>query len=107
MKEHKEHKERYISALEQRLSRFYISIRDYAKTDSEARSAIESFMEAGLLLGEVTQSELDKVIDVQHKVVFGMSLRDRWRSDKMIAYERKNYSVFDTPTWQRERIKDS
>nr|WP_320136648.1 hypothetical protein [uncultured Amphritea sp.] len=99
------YKERYISALEQRLNRFYISSRDYARTDTEARSAIEAFMEAGLLLGDVTQLELDQLIDIQHKAVFGMSLQERWQANRLVAYDRKNYAVFDAPSWQRQGLK--
>lgn len=45
-----EQKGRYISVLEQRLSYFNISIRDYGKTDIEVRSGIEAFMEEGCCL---------------------------------------------------------
>ena len=62
-------------------------------------------MEAGLLLKAVTQAELDNVIEIQHRAVFGMSLRERWQSDKLAAHDQKNYSAFDVPAWQRQRVK--
>lgn len=97
-----EQKGRYISVLEQRLSHFYISIRDYGKTDIEARSGIEAFMEAGLLLGAVTRAELDSSIDLQHRTVFGMSLGERQQSEKLEANAQGNYVSFDISAWQRK-----
>lgn len=100
-----EKKEGYISVLEQRLNRFYISIRDYGKTDAEVSSGIEAFMEAGLLLGAVTRAELDSLIELQHKTVFGMSLGERQQSEKLEAHAQGNYVSFDTPAWQRQKVK--
>ncbi|WP_432472807.1 hypothetical protein [Amphritea sp. HPY] len=101
----KRRKECYLKTLGQRLNQFYISIRDYDKTDTNLRSGVEAFMEAGLLLEGVTQSELESVINEQHKAVFGLSLGERQRSDILSAHSTGNYAAFDTPAWQRKKVK--
>lgn len=91
----------YLRRFREKLSAFYLKVRDYEVTDPVLAKDVEAFMEAGLCLSAVSKSELEQVIAQEHQSVFGMGLRERSLAAKQYALEKGDFSFFDLPTWRR------
>ena len=89
-------KELYLQQLAILLKSEYQSAsRSSARTLSVSK--IEGYMEAGMLLGQVSRDELSRLIDDVHLEVFGTPFNEKRPSHELSEDE------LDVPTWLRWR----
>lgn len=90
-------KEQYLIQFRTRLNEFYFQKYKYNNTDIAIAQGILAFIEAGIALGAVTQSELEEVIDEQHMDVFCVSRQERLQNARGKFLEVEELAFFDTP----------
>lgn len=89
-------KQLYLQHLAQLLRAEYQSAsRSASKTPSVSR--IEGYMEAGMLLGQVSRDDLTRLIDEVHQEVFGTPFNEK-RPVEILSEDE-----LDVPTWLRWR----
>ncbi|MBN3562929.1 hypothetical protein [Aliamphritea spongicola] len=92
----------YIAALELRLMRFYMAVRDTGVADEVENAGIKAFMEAGVITEVVTTKDLEDIIERQHMSAFGMTLDERYQKRMAEAQEKGDFEFFDKPAWERQ-----
>ena len=96
-------KEHYIQQLEKRLTSLFVSSKEGYKASPIERNRLEGFMNAGVVLGVITNAELSSLMDSIHMDVFGKTIQARkaelsssWNDD-----EKVDYSFYEKPTFER------
>lgn len=98
---------RFIAEFEQRLMSIYRQSEAGIDPSPKERHIFDGFMDAGLVTGLVTKSELQAFIDERHLLVFDMTIAERRALRKQkegMAIEEEDYSSYDTPAWIRKGV---
>lgn len=96
-------RENYLSEVEKRLSRIFKASKDGYKVLSVERHRLEGFMNAGVYMGVVTNTELAKVMNDIHVNIFGKSIQQR-KAEKNPGWQEEviDYSAYDQPAFERK-----
>ncbi len=98
---------RYMAEFEKRLLSLYRQSAAGIEPSEKERDLFDGYMDAGLVTGLVTQSELQAFIDERHHSVFGMSIAERRNIRKKhhgLDFDEADYSTYDVPAWLRKGV---
>ena len=95
-------KDKYINEVDKRLSQLFLASKEGYKATPVERHRLEGFMNAGVVMGLVSNSELAALMDNIHLIVFGKTIRQR-KSERPTnwAEEVIDYSGYEQPTYER------
>ncbi len=97
-------KDKYLIEIRRQLNSFYRQVKAGHLPAPLTRHRIEGFMQAGIFLGLYTCKERDELLGAVHRDVFGVSVAIRQEQlSHLWQRDGKDYSEFDTPTWNRKR----
>lgn len=99
-------RERYLKEIRQQYHLVCISLKNGKSLLDIEKGRFEGMMRAGLLLGVVTQAELQQFLEDIHFEVFGKSIAER-RSDRNNRFpdDDTDYGQFDRPAIERASRK--
>ena len=91
-------KERYLKEIRDQYHLVCISLKNGGNLAEIEKGRFEGFMRAGLVLGVVTNKELQQVLEEIHFKVFGKSIAERRNERKTWAPEDAvDYGRYDSP----------
>ncbi|CAA0082991.1 hypothetical protein [Zhongshania aliphaticivorans] len=95
-------KAKFISVVEKRLTLIFKSAKSGHKPSSTEKHRLEGFIQAGVFMGLVSQSEMVELMEQTHLLVFNKTIAER-KADKLSTWQsgELDYSQFDSPTFER------
>ena len=99
-------RERYLQEIRQQYHLVCIDLKNGKSLPEIEKGRFEGFMRAGLLLGVVTQAELQQLLEDIHFKVFGKSIAER-RSERNNRFtnDEIDYGQFESPAIERIKGK--
>ena len=94
---------RYLKKISEHLAKFYGIENDKSKAYYQLKNRLDGFIEAGLLIGIVDNSELQDLIDAEHMNAFGMTRKQRRAESKLGTKDTKvDWGIYDAPAINRK-----
>ena len=101
-------KELYIEEITKQLTSFYKQIHSGHRPSEAVRYRLSGFVDAGVFLKLITPQERDVILETVHQDIFGMSVAGRQQqSSNTWQGVSQDYSLYDTPTYDRVRKANS
>ncbi len=97
-------KSKYVDKAREKLQEIY-SFGDRKTTKrSNLHDQLEGYFQAGLLMQIVCEDDIRTIVDEEHHLAFGTSLKERRIKDQLPPLSRTpNWTPFDIPTIQRRQ----
>ena len=98
-------RERYLEEIRQQYHLVCVGLKSGKRLSALEKGRFEGFMQAGLLLGVVTNSELQQLLEDVHFKVFGKSIAERRKNQKNWVPEEDaiDYGQFERPAIERAK----
>jgi len=95
-------KEKYLSRVENQLRQIFQASKEGYKNSAE-KHRLEGFMQAGVIVGLVTNTELNTLMEDVHLTVFGKTIKQR-KEERSIHFDDEtiDYSGYEQPTFERK-----
>ena len=96
-------KEKYIGAVRWMLKKLYGFGGQKSTKSEQFRDEIGGFFKAGILLEIVTNEELEQLVDEEHLLAFGKTIKQRRIEEKTgVKDTERNWDIYDTPSVHRK-----
>jgi len=96
-------RENYLTEVEKRINGIFSASKEGYKTPPVERHRLEGFMNAGVFMGIVDNSELSSLMDKIHMRVFGKTIQQRKEElSGSLKDEVIDYSFYELPTYIRK-----
>ena len=96
-------REKYLIEVEKRLSGLFNASKEGYKAPPMERHRLEGFMNAGVFMGLVSNTELNDLMNETHMSVFGKTIQQR-KSELSGNWQEEviDYSSYDQPSYDRK-----
>jgi len=95
-------KNKYVDKAREKLQEIYSFGERKTATRGKLHDQLEGYFKAGLLLGILCEDDIRAIVDEEHHLAFGTSLKERRIKEKLTPLATAtNWKKFDTPTIHR------
>ena len=95
-------KNKYVDKAREKLREIYSFGERKTTTRSKLHDQLEGYFKAGLLLGIVSEDDVGIIVDEEHHLAFGTSLKERRIKEKLTPLATAtDWKKFDPPTVHR------
>ncbi len=97
-------KQKYLHEIENNFFRLFSNAREGYRTPDQERYRLQGFIRAGVFLGLVTNTEVEKLMEAVHFSIFKQTIQQRRENrDADWLDESIDYAVYDRPAFARAR----
>lgn len=95
---------KYLNAIKDLLREFYSTEDSESPIYQKAKSKLDGFSQAGVVIGIVSKSELQDIIDQEHMDAFGITRKQRRAELKLDKKATEvDWGIYDPPTIHRRK----